>query len=90
MKEYGPASDSSMEPQNVLLNFFLLMMRFKQNLEYGTCVAQYQNLLGWLYNSIDAEVASEVMGNETSKDLWKALETLFCGSLTFGTFKTLS
>ncbi|KAK0599392.1 hypothetical protein LWI29_004859 [Acer saccharum] len=47
------------------------------NPDYEYWVTQDQNLLGWLYNSIDVEVASEVIGNETSKDLWDALKTLF-------------
>ncbi|KAK0589111.1 hypothetical protein LWI29_009809 [Acer saccharum] len=47
------------------------------NPEYENLVTQDHNLLGWLYNSIDIEVASKVIGNETSFDLWKALETLF-------------
>ncbi|KAL5563628.1 hypothetical protein UlMin_033375 [Ulmus minor] len=47
------------------------------NPDYENWIAQDQTLLGWLYNSINVEVASEVMGNESSEDLWKALETLF-------------
>ncbi|KAI9162298.1 hypothetical protein LWI28_025886 [Acer negundo] len=47
------------------------------NPDYEYWVTQDQNLLGWLYNSIDVEVAIEVIGNETSKDLWDALKTLF-------------
>ena len=47
------------------------------NSDYENWATQDQILLGWLYNSINVEVASEVMGNETSKDLWDALKTLF-------------
>ncbi|KAL5569822.1 hypothetical protein UlMin_026397 [Ulmus minor] len=54
------------------------------NPDYENWIAQDQTLLGWLYNSIDVEVAYEVMGNESSEDLWKALETLF------GTMKKLA
>ncbi|TXG48992.1 hypothetical protein EZV62_024867 [Acer yangbiense] len=47
------------------------------NSSYENWIAQDQNLLGWLYNSIDVDVTSEVMGNESLQDLWNAIETLF-------------
>ncbi|KAI9198964.1 hypothetical protein LWI28_025163 [Acer negundo] len=36
-----------------------------------------QILLGWLYNSIEPNVVSEVMCSETSKDLWDSIKDLF-------------
>jgi hypothetical protein len=49
----------------------------QNNPEYENWVAQDQILLGWIYNSIDIEVASELMGYETSKQLWEAIRDLF-------------
>ncbi|KAL5543220.1 hypothetical protein UlMin_010930 [Ulmus minor] len=49
----------------------------KENPEHENWVAQDQVLLGWLYNSIDIEVASELIGYETSKLLWEAIRDLF-------------
>ena len=49
----------------------------KENPEYENQVAQDQVLLGWLYKSIDIEVASELIGYETSKRLWEAIRDLF-------------
>ncbi|KAL5538061.1 hypothetical protein UlMin_042271 [Ulmus minor] len=49
----------------------------KENPEHENWVAQDQVLLGWLYNSIDIEVAFELIGYETSKLLWEAIRDLF-------------
>ena len=40
-------------------------------------MAHDQILLGWIHNSIDIEVASELLGYETSKKFWEAIRDLF-------------
>ncbi|KAK0581835.1 hypothetical protein LWI29_018538 [Acer saccharum] len=49
----------------------------EENLEYEDWIVHDQILLGWLYNSMEPDVAFEVIGNETSKDLWESINTLF-------------
>ena len=40
-----------------------------ENPEYENWVVQDQILLGWLYNFIEPDLAAEILGNETSKEL---------------------
>ena len=40
-------------------------------------MVQDQILLGWLYDSIEVDIAAKVMGSETSKGLWDAVRDLF-------------
>lgn len=47
------------------------------NPEYESWMAVDQLLLGWLYNSMTPEVATQVMGFENSQDLWAAVQELF-------------
>lgn len=47
------------------------------NLEFEDWFAQDQMLLGWIYNTIEPVVASELMGYETSQQLWTAINNLF-------------
>ncbi|KAI9198055.1 hypothetical protein LWI28_009229 [Acer negundo] len=49
----------------------------EENPEYEDWIVHDQILLGWLYNSMEPDVASEVIKNETSKDLWESINTLF-------------
>ncbi|KAI9178083.1 hypothetical protein LWI28_022537 [Acer negundo] len=49
----------------------------EDNPDYEEWIVQDQILLGWIYNSIDIDVASELMGYETSKQLWDAIRDLF-------------
>ncbi|TXG48382.1 hypothetical protein EZV62_027676 [Acer yangbiense] len=49
----------------------------EENPEYEDWIVHDQILLGWLYNSMEPDVASEVIGSETSKDLWESINTLF-------------
>ncbi|MDV3187722.1 MAG: hypothetical protein Q8836_02390 [Sweet potato little leaf phytoplasma] len=44
---------------------------------YEAWVTTDQLLLGWLYNSMTSEVATQVMGYENAKDLWDAIQSLF-------------
>ena len=48
-----------------------------ENPAYEEWVVQDQILLGWLYNSMEPDLAAEVMGNETSQELWEAVKSLF-------------
>lgn len=36
-----------------------------------------QLLLGWLYNSMTPDVATQVMGHQNSKNLWEVIHQLF-------------
>lgn len=47
------------------------------NTEYETWIAVDQLLLGWLYNSMSPEIATQAIGYQTSKDLWDAVQQLF-------------
>lgn len=47
------------------------------NPSYESWVAVDQLLLGWLYNSMTSDVATQVMGFQTSKDLWEVVQNLF-------------
>lgn len=47
------------------------------NPQYEKWVAVDQLLLGWLYNSMTAEVATQVMGHETAAGLWARVQNLF-------------
>lgn len=47
------------------------------NPQYESWNAIDQLLLGWLYNSMAAEVATQVLGFENEKDLWGAVQELF-------------
>lgn len=47
------------------------------NPEYEAWLVVDQLLLGWLYNSITPEIATQLMGFERSKDLWDAIQELF-------------
>ncbi|XP_022148963.1 uncharacterized protein LOC111017501 [Momordica charantia] len=44
---------------------------------YESWVTTDQLLLGWLYNSMTPEVATQVMGYENACDLWAAIQELF-------------
>lgn len=48
-----------------------------ENPDFEDWMVRDQILLGWLYNSMEPDVASEVMGFETSKSLWDAVKDLF-------------
>ena len=45
--------------------------------EFQKWMVQDQILLRWLYNFMEADIAIEVMGIETSKGLWDAIRDLF-------------
>ncbi|KAI9182401.1 hypothetical protein LWI28_024967 [Acer negundo] len=49
----------------------------EDNPDYEEWIVQDQILLGWIYNSIDIDVATELMGYETSKQPWDAIRDLF-------------
>lgn len=46
------------------------------NLAFDAWVAVNQLLLGWLYNYMSPEIATQVMGFQNSKDLWEAVQEL--------------
>ncbi|KAL5583388.1 hypothetical protein UlMin_015830 [Ulmus minor] len=48
-----------------------------ENPDYEEWVVQDQILLGWLYNSMEADLATEFMGSETSRELWESMKSLF-------------
>ncbi|XP_021897982.1 uncharacterized protein LOC110814734 [Carica papaya] len=52
-------------------------LQVTSNPEYEDWYAQDQMLLGWLYNTIEPTVASELMGYDTSRKLWNATNELF-------------
>lgn len=47
------------------------------NQEHDIWLAADQLLVGWLYNSMIAEVASQVTGYDTAKNLWDALQEYY-------------
>lgn len=47
------------------------------NTDFEDWVAQDQILLGWLYNSIETNVAAELIGYTTSKQLWEEIRDIY-------------
>lgn len=49
----------------------------RPNPAYQSWVAVDQLVLEWMYNSMSPEIATQVMGFQTSKELWEAVQQLF-------------
>ncbi|XP_016901223.2 uncharacterized protein LOC107991202 [Cucumis melo] len=47
------------------------------NPKFDQWLTSYLLLLGWIYNSMTAEVAFQLKGFNTAKDLWEAIQDLF-------------
>lgn len=47
------------------------------NPQYESWLVVDQLILGWLYNSMTTEVATQVMGYENAEDLWHVIQELF-------------